>query len=151
MSNQNQPHQCRTRLTFNPRSKVQQAIFDHLKDEPDLIMTALIDRYSFLALAEIDRPEKELAKALIESNAALMKAIEINNAIAARQGIAMGKVTAVSSPSPIPAPPPSTKVENPDDDDDDDWDEDDFPEPPKKSTKPMSAREKEIEEMMNRL
>jgi hypothetical protein len=59
------------------------------------------------------------------------------------------EVVKVSSPLPIPAPPPSAKVENPDDDDD--WDDDDFPEPPKKSTKPMSAREKEIEEMLSKL
>jgi hypothetical protein len=147
MSNQNQPHQCRTRLTFNPRSKIQQAIFEYLKDEPELIMTALIDRYSFLALAEIDRSEKELGNALIQSNAALTKAVEINNAIAARQGITMANQVTVA-PSPIPAPPPSAKVENPDDDDD--WD-DDFPEPPKKSTKSKPFMAEGIEEMLSKL
>jgi hypothetical protein len=89
------------RLTFSQRSKTQQVIFEHLKDEPELIMTALIDRYQFLALTETDSPEKELAKALIESNAALMKAIEINNAIAARQGITIAnQVTTDSLVSP---------------------------------------------------
>jgi hypothetical protein len=137
------------RLTFSQRSKIQQAIFEHLKDEPELIMTALIDRYSFLALAEIDRPEKELAKALIESNAALMKAIEINNAIAARQGITIAttatKVTAAPPKESLPSKPP---LEN----DDDDWDDDDFSEPPKKPAKlKLAGKSSEIEELMGKL
>jgi hypothetical protein len=141
MSNQKQ-----IRITFRQHSKIQQAIFEYLKDEPDLVMTALIDRYSFLALAEIDRSEKELGNALIQSNAALTKAVEINNAIAARQGITMAnQVTA--APSPIPSPPPSAKQEIPDDDD---WD-DDFPEPPKKSTKSKPFMAEGIEEMLSKL
>jgi hypothetical protein len=128
------------RLTFSQRSKTQQAIFDHLKDEPELIMTALIDRYQFLALAEIDRPEKELAKALIESNAALMKAIEINNAIAARQGITIAPPKE-SLPSKSPLEP-----------DDEDWDDDDLAEPPKKPAKlKLAGKSSEIEDLMGKL
>jgi hypothetical protein len=128
------------RLTFSQRSKTQQAIFDHLKDEPELIMTALIDRYQFLALAEIDRPEKELAKALIESNAALMKAIEINNAIAARQGIIIA-TPKESLPSKSPLEP-----------DDEDWDDDDLAEPPKKPAKlKLAGKSSEIEDLMGKL
>jgi hypothetical protein len=125
------------RLTFSQRSKTQQAIFGHLKDEPELIMTALIDRYQFLALAEIDRPEKELAKALIESNAALMKAIEINNAIAARQGITIATAPQKESlPSKSPLEP-----------EDEDWDE-----PPKKPAKlKLAGKSSEIEDLMGKL
>jgi hypothetical protein len=123
------------RLTFSQRSKTQQAIFDHLKDEPELIMTALIDRYQFLALAEIDRPEKELAKALIESNAALMKAIEINNAIAVRQGITIAPPKE-SLPSKSPLEP----------------DDDDLAEPPKKPAKlKLAGKSSEIEDLMGKL
>jgi hypothetical protein len=128
MSNQKQ-----IRITFSEHSKNQQAIFEYLKDEPSLTMTALVNQYSFLALAEKDCPEKELAKALIQSNAALMKAIEINNAIAARQGIT---IAAVPPPS-IPLASLSPKAETPEDDDDD-WD---TPEPPKQPAKLTSNQE----------
>ena len=126
------------RLTFSQRSKTQQAIFEHLKDDLDLIMSALIDRYSFLALADIDRPEKELAKALIESNAALMKAIEINNAIAARQGITIGKEA--TTPQKQPLEP------------DDDLDDEDFPEPHQKNGKlKPSSKSNDLEDLMGKL
>jgi hypothetical protein len=144
MSNQKQ-----IRITFSEHSKNQQAIFEYLKDEPSLTMTALVNQYSFLALAENDdRPEKELAKALIQSNAALMKAIEINNAIAARQGITTANQV-TTAPSPIPSSVPSPKQETPDDDDD--WDDDDIPELPKKSTNSKSAKSNGIEEMLGKL
>jgi hypothetical protein len=137
------------RLTFSQRSKTQQAIFDHLKDEPELIMTALIDRYSFLALAEIDRPEKELAKALIESNAALMKAIEINNAIAARQGIT---IATTATKVTIAPPKESLPSKSPLETDDEDWDDDDLAEPPKKTAKlKLAGKSSEIEELMGKL
>jgi hypothetical protein len=137
------------RLTFSQRSKTQQAIFDHLKDEPELIMTALIDRYSFLALAEIDRPEKELAKALIESNAALMKAIEINNAIAARQGITIATTATKVTIAPPKESLPSKSPLKPDDED---WDDDDLAEPPKKPAKlKLAGKSSEIEDLMGKL
>jgi hypothetical protein len=137
------------RLTFSQRSKTQQAIFDHLKDEPELIMTALIDRYSFLALAEIDRPDKELAKALIESNAALMKAIEINNAIAARQGITIATTaTKVTVAPPKESLPSKLPLET----DDEDWGDDDLAEPPKKPAKSkLAGKSSEIEDLMEKL
>jgi hypothetical protein len=137
------------RLTFSQRSKTQQAIFDHLKDEPELIMTALIDRYQFLALAEIDRPEKELAKALIESNAALMKAIEINNAIAARQGIIIATMATKMTAAP---PKESLPSKSPLEPDDEDWDDDDLAEPPKKPAKlKLAGKSSEIEDLMGKL
>jgi hypothetical protein len=134
------PTQCRIRITFSEHSKNQQAVYEYLKEEPSLTMTALVNQYSFLALAEKDRPEKELAKALIESNAALMKVIEINNAIAARQGITISKEAA--------APPSESKPPLAPDKDDDD---DDFPEPPKSNGKPKSTGKSDLDNMLSGL
>jgi hypothetical protein len=92
--------QTTIRLTFSQRSPIQQAIFEYLQAEPDAVMSALIDRYSFLALVERDRSESELARILIESNTALARAIEINNAIAARNGIVISiDTTATVTPT----------------------------------------------------
>jgi hypothetical protein len=79
--------QTTIRLTFTQRSKIQQAIYDHLKDEPDSIMSSLIDRYLFLALAKTGSSTEDLVSALIESNTALLRAVDINNAIASQRGI----------------------------------------------------------------
>jgi hypothetical protein len=138
------PTQCRIRLTFSPHSKIQQAIYEYIKEEPSLVMMALIDRYSFLALAKNDYPEKELVNALIESNAALMKAIEINNAIAARQGITMAtNVTSARQEQSLSSKPLLETG--------DDWDDDDLPKPPKKPSKIMSDKEKANQEVLSRL
>jgi hypothetical protein len=88
--------QTTIRLTFSQRSPIQQAIFEYLQAEPDAVMNVLIDRYAFLALVNRDRSESELARILIESNTALARAIEINNAIAARQGITISIDTAAT-------------------------------------------------------
>jgi hypothetical protein len=48
-------------------------------------MSALIDRYGFLALATQNASPEDLEIALIESNAALEKAISVNRAIANRR------------------------------------------------------------------
>jgi hypothetical protein len=92
--------QTTIRLTFSQRSPIQQAIFEYLQAEPDTVMSALIDRYSFLALVDRDRSESELARILIESNTALARAIDINNAIAARNGIAISIDTADTTRPP---------------------------------------------------
>jgi hypothetical protein len=88
--------QTTIRLTFSQRSPIQQAIFEYLQAEPDAVMSALIDRYSFLALVDRDRTDSELVRMLIESNTALARAIEINNAIAARNGIVISIATAAT-------------------------------------------------------
>lgn len=57
-------------------------------------------------------------------------------------------ISQVTAPSPIPLPSSNSKEETTDADDD--WG-DDFPEPPEKPAKLMSAKEKEIEDLMSRL
>jgi hypothetical protein len=88
-------------LTFSSKSKVQQAIATYLNGDRLLIMQALIDRFGFLALAETDVSENELRRALIETNTALTRAIEINHQIAAQHGITLvndGDTTSSKSP-----------------------------------------------------
>jgi hypothetical protein len=104
--------QTTIRLTFTQRSKIQQAIYDHLKDEPDSIMSSLIDRYSFLALAKTSSSEGDLVQALIESNTALLRAVEINNAIASQKGIVISK-SAVVEPVTLPAFQPTLPSSQP--------------------------------------
>jgi hypothetical protein len=102
--------QTTIRLTFTQRSKIQQAIYDHLKDEPDSIMSSLIDRYSFLALAKTSSSEGDLVQALIESNTALLRAVEINNAIASQKGIVISREpskSAVVEPATMPTVQPT--------------------------------------------
>jgi hypothetical protein len=112
--------QTTIRLTFTQRSKIQQAIYDHLKDEPDSIMSSLIDRYSFLALAKTSSSPGDLVQALIESNTALLRAVEINNAIASQKGIVISKsavvepVTLLTVQPTLPKTPPVETEEDED-------------------------------------
>jgi hypothetical protein len=102
--------QTTIRLTFTQRSKNQQAIYDHLKDEPDSIMSSLIDRYLFLALTKTGSSTEDLVSALIESNTALLRAVEINNAIASQKGIVISREpnkSAVVEPATMPTVQPT--------------------------------------------
>ncbi len=106
--------QTTIRLTFAQRSKIQQAIYDHLKDEPDAVMSSLVDRYSFLALAKTSSSEGDLIQALIESNTALLRAVEINNAIASQKGIVISRELGRSATIPTAKPtPPSPQPKTP--------------------------------------
>lgn len=88
-------------LTFSSKSKVQQAIATYLNGDRLLIMQALIDRFGFLALTEVDATKNELRRTLIEANAALTKAIEINHQVAAQHGITLAR-DSVTTPHEIP-------------------------------------------------
>lgn len=80
--------QSTLRSTFRQKNRQQQTAYHFLKDEPEKVMQALLDRYLFLAMVESgEYSDNELSLQLIEGNAALAKAIDINNAIAQRQGI----------------------------------------------------------------
>jgi hypothetical protein len=82
------PQQSTLRSTFRQKNRHQQSVYHLLKDEPEKVMQALLNRYLFLAMVESgEYSDDELSLQLIESNAALAKAIDINNAIARRQGI----------------------------------------------------------------
>jgi hypothetical protein len=82
------PQQSTLRSTFRQKNRQQQSVYNFLKNEPEKVMQALLNRYLFLAMVESgEYSDDELSLQLIESNAALAKAIDINNAIARRQGI----------------------------------------------------------------
>jgi hypothetical protein len=79
-------------------------------------MSSLIDRYSFLALAKTSSSEGDLVQALIESNTALLRAVEINNAIASQKGIVISREpskSAVVEPATMPAVQPTRTSSQP--------------------------------------
>lgn len=71
-------------------------------------MSALIDRYGFLALAALDASPEDLEIAYIESNAALEKAISVNRAIANRRNFLGGAHETLPSKKEITHPPESS-------------------------------------------
>jgi hypothetical protein len=98
--------QSTLRSTFRQKNQQQQTAYHFLKDEPEKVMQALLDRYLFLAMVESgEYSEDELSLQLIEGNASLAKAIDINNAIARRHGID------IFDPPSTTADPPLAKAE----------------------------------------
>ena len=91
---------------------VEQAIYTYLQKNPGLIMSALIDRYGFLALAAQDSPPEDLEIAFIESNAALEKAISVNRAIASRRDFLSGTHELSPSKKEIVSTPKSPLAAN---------------------------------------
>ncbi len=94
--------QSTLRSTFRQKNQQQQTAYHFLKDEPEKVMQALLDRYLFLAMVESgEYSDDELSLQLIEGNAALAKAIDINNAIARRQGIDIFAAPSTKADTPL--------------------------------------------------